>query len=119
MFQFQKMQEESLRLLSKKLRSKGKTYGEIGSILDVSLFTAMKLCKYDKRVSKKRGPKFKVHKATQLAIMSHVKKLNQGDEKILSSRQVSDLKLNLSINTVHRHMQRCGYIYKNQNCRSF
>ena len=44
--------------------------------------------------------------------MTHVKKLNQSGEKMLNSRLVSDLKLNLSIKTVQRHMQRCGCIYK-------
>ena len=89
------MHEEAVVLLAKKLRAGGKTYAEVGSILGFSLFSARKLCTYERCVSRKRGPKFKIMKRTQMAITRKVKHLRDSGQKVVSSKIVTDLKLNV------------------------
>jgi len=51
------MHDQSIISLARELKSKGKTYQEKGGILSLKLFSARKLCTYERRVSKKRNLK--------------------------------------------------------------
>jgi len=50
-------------------KSEGKTYTEIGKLLQISRNSAINLCSYkNKMFPKKRGPKFTLSKANKLCI---------------------------------------------------
>jgi len=112
MFAIQEMHDESIRLLAKRMRSDGKTYKEIGYILGISLFSARKLCTYERGVPKKRGQHGKVDKVKRLAIKRKIEMLKKSGQRIVSSRLIKDLNLKLSLSTVHRYLIRSGYKYK-------
>ena len=106
------MHNESIRSLAKRLRSEGKTYKEIAEILGFSLFSARKLCTYQCKIRKQRGPKFKINKTIQLQIKRKIFTLKSNAKKVTCSILIKELDLNVSKTTVQRYMTRIGYKYK-------
>jgi len=96
----QKMHEESIRVLAKKLRSGGRMYHEIGDILGLGTFSARKLCTYKRLFPKKREPKLKINKKINLAIKKKVMQLTGSGEEVWSAKIIKDLRLNVSPCTV-------------------
>jgi len=113
------MHDQSIILLARELRLKGKTYQEICGILGLTMFSARKLSLYERRVSKKVWQKFLLDKTKGLAIIRKIESLKCSNQKVVSSRIVKDLNLNTSVSTVQKHQMRCGYKYKKQSRRSF
>ena len=94
------------------MRSKGKTYQEIGGILGLTMFSVRRSCTHERRVSKKRRQKFLLGKAKCLAIKRKIESLKCSNQKIVCSRIFKDLNLKVSVSMLQRHLIRCDYKYK-------
>ena len=70
------------------------------------MFSARKLCIYERLSHKKRGSKFKIDIRTKLSIKRKVMK------KVWSSKLVQDLSLNVVACTVQIYLLKSGYKYK-------
>jgi len=75
------MHEQSTRLLAKKLRIEGKTYSQIDDISGLSIFSSKKLCIYERKPNKKRGPKFKIDNRSSLAIKRQILHISKAARK--------------------------------------
>lgn len=106
------MHSTEIRILAKKLRKEGRTYKEIGERLDLSLFSARKLCTYNRKVTKKRGRKFLIDKRKHLAIKRCISTLSSNGEKINSKKIINQTGLNESQSTVQRWFTRQDFKYK-------
>ena len=76
------------------------------------MFSARKLCTYERRVCMKPGQNVVLDKAKSLAIKRKIESLKCSNQKVVSSRIVKDLNLKVSVSTVQRHLMRCDYKYK-------
>ena len=107
------MHDTELKVAARNMRSKGKSYNEIGRNLGISRFAARNLVNYKhKNVKRKVGPKQKITKSIKLRIKSEICRLQRSNEKVHASKLMSNLQINASVRTVQRHMRRNGYIYK-------
>ena len=106
------MENQNLKNEAKKLRSDGKTYKEISSILNVSLFSAKKMCTYILNKSFKMGPNPKVTKKVQFRIKGATCNLEDSGEKFISRKIIEACDIDISIRTVQRHLKAMQYKYK-------
>jgi hypothetical protein len=106
------MYSDSVRQMAKSYRSNGHSYKEIGDLLNISLFSARKLCIYERKRPLKRGRKFSIDKKTGLAIKRKISCMNDAKVRVNSLKLIEELNLNVSKSTVQRHLKRCAYKYK-------
>jgi len=107
------MKTDKEKELAIKWKNEGKSYREISSLLNISRSSAQSLCRYTKKIiKKKRGPKFKLNKANKLHIKRQISNLYLATEKVTANKIKSLCNLDISISSTQRYLNREGYIYK-------
>lgn len=104
------MKPEILRNLAQKHRKDGKTYKEIGNILNITDQCARNLCRYSiKKDVRKRGPKFKLQGLDRFRIRREVTIIKTAKEKVTTTKIITNCRLNISKTTTWRELNRCGF----------
>ena len=106
------MRNLEIKNLAIPFRNEGKTYREIGDILNVSLFSARKMCTYVPRMNVKKGPIPIIDKKMQIRLKRAISNLKSTGQKINSRKLIELTDLNASIKTVQRYMKCNEYKYK-------
>ena len=98
------MKQNFLNDEAKNLRIAEKTYKEIGSLLNISLFSARNLCAYVPTQNAKRGPKPKITKKINLRIKRAISTFQDAGQKVNSRKIVETTEAKVSIRTVQQHL---------------
>ena len=98
------MRSDTEKLIATSLRNKGKTYDEIGYIMDISKDAARNLCREVKKNKLKPGPKQKLSKYNQLSIKREVKRLKSIEERVNPRKIRQNCSLHVSRRTIKLHL---------------
>lgn len=100
------------RFLVKKLKSEGKSFSKIGSILGISKDSAKNFFKYKLKYHRKKpGPKPIIDKRYKLRIKRQMSRLEESGEKVNCTKLQNECDLKLSTRTLQRHFKLEGAKY--------
>ena len=106
------MKSNILKCEAKKLRDEGNTYKEISAKLNITLFSARKMCTYEPKKTAKVGPKSKITSKLNLRIKRAISTLQAKHEKINSPKLIEMTDANVSLRTLQRHLRNMQFKYK-------
>lgn len=104
------MKSEFARKIANRYREERMSFTEIGHILCISKEVARNLCRYKlKSVPLKRGPKLKLKGLDRFRIRREVQNIKNAQQKVTTTKIMTNCRLNISQTTTWRELNRCGY----------
>lgn len=107
------MHSKEIRDLALHHRKNGKSYGEIGTILNISRYAAKGLCNYNlKKMKYKTGPKRIIKSKDATKIKKFIRSQNYSGVKVNCSSIIGNLDLDVSRRTLNNFLMRSEFHYK-------
>ena len=107
------MRSNEFRDLASVMRNDGKSYADIARALHVSKQSAVNLCKYQLKTSKrKRGPRQIINGIRRYHITREICNLKLLGQKVTTTKIIRNCNLEISKTTCWRNLNRIGYHFR-------